>query len=373
MEKTSAAPSPAWPAGSLIWAGIKGLSLLEEEKKSIQEAEISGLILFKRNIETLPQLFELCREIHSLKPAPLIMMDREGGPVDRLKYLPEYPKWPAPADLAQLCSLEEIEQTAFYMAQEMKALGICINFAPCVDILSVPNPLFNRRLWGWWGDGPEKIAQKALMYLYGLKKAGLAGCAKHFPGHGGVREDSHLQLPVDHRDFEELYKCDLIPFQKAITAGVEMLMTAHVLYPKMDPLMPATLSRFFLTEILRKKMGFQGLIVSDDLDMKALYNRGFSLPEVMVQALGAGVDILLKCEPCEDLLELAETMHIALSRKHINKKLESKLIRLQKFKQRYCLIKPASSFEQLKNIVTESKAHRWCDELSKRRKEVLQK
>ena len=146
-------------------------------------------------------------------------------------------------------------------------------------------------------DTPEEISKKARAYFYGLKKAGLAACAKHFPGHGGVREDSHIKLPVDHRDFKALYAHDLIPFQKMIVAGVEMIMSAHVLYPKMDSVKPATLSSFFLEKTLRKKMGFQGLIVSDDLDMKALYEKDFSLPEVMVQALCVGVDILLKCEP----------------------------------------------------------------------------
>lgn len=352
------------PLCGLIWAGIKGVSLSEEEKKNIRELGISGLILFKRNIESLFQLFELCREIHSLDPAPLIMMDREGGVVDRLRHLPDFPSYPSPARMAQVCSLEEIEKTAFYMAREMKALGICINFAPCVDVPSVSNPLFEGRLWG---ACPVEISRRALAYFRGLKKAGLASCAKHFPGHGGVKEDSHLQRPEDHRDMETLYQHDLLPFQKMIDAEVEMVMSAHVLYSKVDSVMPATLSAVFLKKILREKLGFQGLIVSDDLDMKALYDRDFPLPEVMVQALSAGVDILLKCEPDLDWQVLAEEVQLVLSREKMDiNEIESKQARIKQFKQRYRTVKPVSSFDQLKKIVACPETHKWCKRLNKR-------
>ena len=352
------------PLCGLIWTGIKGLSLSEEEKKNIKEWDISGLILFKRNIESLSQLFELCREIHSLEPAPLIMMDREGGSVDRLRHLSDFPSYPAPARLAELCSLEEIEKTAFYMAREMKALGICINFAPCVDVPSVSNPLFEGRLWGGF---PEPISRKALFYFQGLKKAGVAACAKHFPGHGGVREDSHLQLPEDQRDRETLYRCDLLPFQKMIEAGVEMIMSAHVLYSKVDALMPATLSAVFLKEVLREKMGFQGLVVSDDLSMKALYSKNFSLPEVMVQALCAGVDVLLNCEPVWDIPAVIEEVQLRLSRKKTDTdEVGLKQDRIEQFRKKYGAVKPVSSFKQLKKIVACPKAHKWCKNLNER-------
>lgn len=348
------------PLRGLIWAGIKGNNLSVEEKRNIQG--ISGLILFKRNIESLAQLFELCREIHSLDPPPLIMMDREGGTVDRLKHL-DFPSWPGPAQLAKVCTLEEIEKTAFYMAREMKALGICINFAPCVDVPSVENPLFKERLWG---DVPEEVFQKARAYFHGLRKAGLAGCAKHFPGHGGVTEDSHLKLPVDHRDFKWLAK-DLFPFRKMIEAGVEMIMSAHVLYSGVDASKPATLSSLFLEKILREELKFQGLIVSDDLDMKALYNEDLSLPEVMAQALFAGVDILLKCEPYTDWEKLIEEVELILCRKKIREnQLELKKIKVEKFRQKYAAIKPVSSFEEFKKIVAATDSQEWCQQLRKR-------
>ena len=353
-----------------MWAGIKGLSLSEEEKKNIQKAGVSGLILFKRNIQSLPQLFDLCREIHSLNPAPLIIMDREGGSVDRLKHLASCPPWPAPSKMAPFCSSKEIEKTAFYMSQEMKALGISINFAPCVDVPAVSNPLLKGRLWG---SSPEQISRNAQACLHGIQKAGLAGCAKHFPGHGGVEEDSHLCLPRDQRSFEELHNYDLFPFRMLVTSGVEMVMSAHILYSNVDPVMPATLSSFFLKKVLRDKMNFQGLVVSDDLDMKALYNwqenrQKYTVPEIMVQALRAGVDILLKCEPV-NLWELSEEMQFVLSREKtagLKREIELKLVRLEKFKKKPNAIKPVSSFKELEKIMADPKVHQWCKELNKR-------
>ena len=347
-----------YPVGPLIWSGIRSLCLSKDEKKSLQKLKISGVILFKRNIESLKQLFELCREIHSLKPAPLIALDREGGPVDRLKHLPEFPPWPAPEKVATVCSLEEIKKTGYYMGREMKALGMSVNFAPCVDVPSVENPLFKGRLLG---TDYQNITQNALAYLQGLHKAGIAACAKHFPGHGAVKEDSHLELPVDNREFTDL-KEDLLPFQRMITGGVDMIMSAHLLYPKVDPRRPVTLSRIFLRKLLRNKMGFPGLIISDDLDMKAL--KKYSSTRVMFYALKGGVDILLKCEPA-DLGELYERLHQALEKQNIQD-IDLKLKRLKIFQQKYKGIKPVPSLAQLKKVLSEPKVHTWCKELESR-------
>ncbi len=343
----------------LLWTGIKGTTLSADEKKAIQEEEISGLILFKRNIESLPQLFELCREIHRLKPAPLIMIDREGGEVDRLKHLPDFYNWPSPEELSKICSLEEIEKTGFYMAREMKALGICINFAPVVDVPSVTNTLFKGRLFG---KTPEEIFLKSKAYFLGMRKAGLAACAKHFPGHGGVKEDSHITLPVDERALEKLYEKDLLPFQKIIDEKIEMIMSAHLLFPQVDPLMPVTLSSIFLQKILREQMRFSGLIVSDDLDMKALQN--IPVSEKMLSFLKAGGDVLLKCE-ASNLSALLDEIKQNFSREH-NLDIKAKLNRLKAFRTKYSVIKPVSSLSELKNILAQPKAQKWQEELTNR-------
>ena len=349
--------------GSFLWTGVKGPSLLPEEKNLLQKEKISGVIIFKRNVHSLSQVRELCREIQSLSPPPLLMMDREGGSVDRLKHLPEFFNWPGPEELSRLCSLEEIEKTAFYMAREMKALGIAVNFAPVIDLPLALNPLFKGRLFG---KNPEEIFQKARAYMSGIKKAGLSACAKHFPGHGGVREDSHITLPQDQRKLKALYEKDLRPFQKIIAQKIDLIMSAHILFPQVDPLRPATLSPVFLKQILREKMKFRGLILSDDLDMKALEKTGLSPCETVISFWRAGGDIGLKCEG-ESLGDLLEEIKQKISPlPQDSAGLPLKRARLRAFKKKYSGIK-AASLSGLKKILTEPKAKKWQEELLKRK------
>ena len=354
---------------SLIWMGLKGLSLSEEEKTNIQKYAVSGLILFKRNVKSLAQLLELCREINSLKPRPLIMMDREGGAVDRLCHLPDFPPWPGPAKLLR-CPLEEMEKTASFMALEMKALGICLNLAPVVDVPFTNNSLFEGRLWG---NTAEKVSKRALTWIRGFSQAGLASCAKHFPGHGGVSEDSHFTLPIDKRYLNTLKNQDLIAFHQAIKHGVEVIMTAHVAYPNVEKesketgpakalaTLPATLSPFLLKTLLRDSMGFKGLLVSDDMDMKALSQIGLSEMDIMKKAFSAGVDILLKCEPPANLpafLEKAKTAFKAQPKE--SQKIKTK--QLQKFQQKYSPIQPARSLKYVQRVL--SLSHQWHKKIS---------
>ena len=170
-----------------------------------------------------------------------------------------------------------------------------------------------------------------------------------------------MELPIDNREFTEL-KEDLLPFQMMIIGGVDMIMSAHLLYPKVDPRRPVTLSRIFLKKLLRNKMSFPGLVISDDLDMKAL--KKYSSTKVMFYALKAGVDILLKCEPA-DLLPLCERLHQALEKQNIQD-IDLKLRRLRIFQYKYKGIKPMSSLAQLKKVLSGAKAHTWCKELNSR-------
>ncbi len=334
--------------------GIKGLSLSEEEKKAIKKAGLFGLVLFKRNIKSLNQLFDLLREIHSLNPLLLLMMDREGGAVDRLSHLPDFPPWPGPEELSSLCSLKELEKTYFYTAREMRDLGIAVSLSPSVDIASVENPLFKGRLLG-----KKDLSKKALAVFKGIHRAGLLAVAKHFPGHGGVKEDSHLLLPVDQRPFSALEEKDLLPFKALISEGLKLIMTAHVLYPSADPHSPATLSPFFLKTVLRKKMNFKGLVLSDDLDMKAL--SGLTSVDRAFKALSAGVDVLLKCEPL-DMLSFSEALREKIEEKPKEKQISDRRA-LEKWQNTHS-IKPLSSFKSLKKRLDDS--WKWYDTLKRK-------
>ena len=348
--------------GQLIWSGIQGFTLTQEEKQWIEEEEISGIILFKRNISSLEQFHELCHSIHQLKNKPLIAMDREGGPVDRLKHLPEFCQWPAPEQIAEVCSVSEIKKTGFYMGREMKTVGIAINFAPCWDLPSVPSTLFKGRLWAKSAD-VQQVNENAQAFLQGLATAGLAKTAKHFPGHGGVTEDSHETLPIDQRPWKEIQQKDLILFQQAIKQNLDLIMTAHVLYPDVDSKYPASLSENILQKILREQLQFKGLIVSDDLDMKALSG---SLKKIATNILKAGGDILLKCQMDVDNFQIAKWLNEAVQKKILSANvIQEKIQRLKKFKQQFSNMNPLT-FAEWKNIVSDPTAHTWCQELQNR-------
>lgn len=349
--------------GTLIWSGIQGTSLSLEEKNWIEKEHISAVILFKRNIRSLSQFYELCREIKSLKPPPLLVVDREGGPVDRLKHLPETPNWPSPEELTKVCSLKEIRKTAFYMGEELRTFGFSVNFAPVWDYLSLKNVprLFRQRLLR---GSPLILAQRALAFTTGLKRAGLPGVAKHFPGHGGVMEDSHLVLPVDLRFQKELSK-DFSVFQKACEASVDLMMSAHILYPRLDQKNPATFSSAILRNLLREKMNFKGLVISDDLDMKALKN--FDLKQKAVQFFQAGGDIILKSRFDEEVLFLPENIRQAISSKKLCfQEMGLKIKKVQAFKEKY-QCKDIPPLVQWKDQVGKnSNSHLWCRKLNKR-------
>ena len=350
--------------GQLIWSGIQGLSLSPEEKHWIEEEEISCIILFKRNISSLEQFYELCHSIYQLKNKPLIAIDREGGPVDRLKHLPEFCQWPAPEQLSKTCSLNEIKKTAYYMGRELKTAGIAINFAPCWDLpsISAPGTLFKGRLWSL-SSNKQQVTEKAQAFLQGLKEAGLAKTAKHFPGHGGVAEDSHHTLPIDKRPWKEIEQKDLVIFQQAIKQNLDLIMMAHVLYPDVDSKYPASLSKYFLQKILREQMQFKGLIVPDDLDMKALSE---PLKDNCINILKNGGDILLKCNMDTDSFYIVQWLDSAVQQKTLSTgAVQEKIQRLQEFKQKFANSGPLT-FSEWKNIVSDPTAHAWCQELQNR-------
>ena len=413
--------------GQLIWSGIKSLNLSQEEKNWIETERISAVILFKRNIVSLPQLHELCCSLYELKHRPLIAMDREGGEVDRLKHLPEFGLWPAPEKLAQVCSPSEIKKTAFYMGKQMQALGVSINFAPCWDLPHTTNPLFAGRLFclttankatakvtaekNKTADKTEakitnKTSDKATAkapllnknetsssantilthsqielagkrttaFLQGLKKAGLACTAKHFPGHGGAVQDSHKEQAIDHRSWQEICRKDLKMFQQALTYSLDLIMTAHVLYTDYDPAYPASLSEKILQNFLKEQLGFKGLIVSDDIDMKGIQcakNSAGSnvLKPVVIRALKAGVDVLLKCQVSSDNFKMVDWMNQGFKKKQLLKHtMQKKIQKLLQFKQKFSSIGPLT-FSECSNIIKDRKIKLWQKELQSRLKD----
>ena len=278
--------------GSLFMVGIPRPVLDNETRQQLQELRPGGVILFRRNYTTPEALATLCAEIHSLfsDSRPLIAIDHEGGRVHRLN--PPFTHFPAMYKVGLTSSVNLAYQVGFAMGQELRSVGIDLDFAPVLDVLTNPaNTVIGDRAFS---SDPYQVALLGRAQARGLRDADVIPCGKHFPGHGGTLLDSHDDQPKDERSLEELTRIDLYPFQQVITEGIEVIMSAHVLYPALDPEFPATASRKILTSLLRQQMGFNGVIITDDLEMGAVV-RHSTIDQAVINALNAGADMLLVC------------------------------------------------------------------------------
>jgi len=282
--------------GNLFMVGLPGTELDESTKDLIRNFHINNFIIFKRNVSGREQLRTLCEDLRRCcieegLGLPLISIDQEGGSVTRLP-LP-FVQFPDARTLAEGPDSESaLYEYAVTCARELVEVGINMNLAPVLDVSLAGGGFFmERRSLG--GD-PRRVAELGTLVIETLQKAGVAACAKHFPGLGRAVIDPHYHLPRVDRKAEELRAVDLIPFQAAMTAGVAAIMTSHTIYTALDPLIPATLSKKIFTGLLREELGFEGLVITDDLEMGAIENDG-RVAEAAVRAFLAGVDLLLIC------------------------------------------------------------------------------
>lgn len=275
--------------GQLSILGFDGLSVPSYIRDLILEESLAGVILFKRNIESKEQLIELIRELKSIKKNyPLfISVDHEGGRVFRLP--PPFTQIPTAREIGLKNSAYEV---GALMGEELSEVGFNLNYAPVLDVdTNANNPIIGDRAFS---SDPEIVSKVALDLIRGLRAKNILPCGKHFPGHGETSKDSHLELPVVDLPLSRLEEVELIPFHAAIENQIEMIMTAHVLYPQIDPEYPATLSKKILTGLLRENLGYSGVIISDDFLMKAIADR-YGLGDAAKLFLEAGGDILLIC------------------------------------------------------------------------------
>jgi beta-N-acetylhexosaminidase len=281
--------------GQLLSVGFDGPTMPEELRARIAASAVGGVMLFRPNIASAGQVATLVGGLRDAAPGDLpllVSIDQEGGLVMRLRGLAT--DWPPMLAVGSAGDPARTQQVGRALGEELAALGIGWDFAPVLDVHTNPaNPVIGNRAFG---VTPEAAAAQALAFWRGLRGAGVVGCGKHFPGHGDTRADSHLELPVVDHDLARLRAVELAPFAAAAKAGMEAFMTAHVLYPALDPDRPATLSRRILTDLLRGELGFRGVIVSDDLGMKAVADR-YPIEELAVACVEAGADHLLVREP----------------------------------------------------------------------------
>jgi beta-N-acetylhexosaminidase len=302
-EQTTLAERKRRAAQRLI-LGFEGTGLPAALRGFVREAPPAGFILFARNIEEAAQVRELNRELLGLLPAslpPLLSVDQEGGRVLRIRDT----QWPPMRWLGNADDPGLTEQVAAAMAGELAAMGFNLDWAPVADVDSNPkNPVIGDRSFS---PDPEIVARHVLAFLDGLHGAGLMGSVKHFPGHGDTSVDSHLDLPVVEKELPDLEQCELLPFRQAVAAGVEIVMTAHVVFPEWDEDNPATMSERILRGWLRERLGHTGVVVSDDMEMGAIRGR-FALVQQLDLACRATVDLFLCCKSLDLQVEAWETL-----------------------------------------------------------------
>lgn len=297
-----------WQPGQLLFVGFEGTELPQDLARLLAAGRIGGVILFSRNITGPEQLRGLTRALHQEAPlgTPLLLaIDQEGGRVQRLRA--PWTVWPPLRALGRRDEPATTAAVASAIARELSDLGIGLDFAPVVDVDTNPqNPIIGDRSFG---STPERVARHAAAFIEAMQAGGVAACAKHFPGHGDTVADSHLELPRLPHDLDRLREVELPPFAAAARAGVASVMTAHVLFEALDRRRPATLSPPVM-HLLRGELGYDGVVFSDDLEMKAVADH--FTPEQRVRgSLEAGCDALLVCskadlrDECLRLLERA--------------------------------------------------------------------
>ncbi len=301
--------TPEALAGRLLVVGFDGTTLPARVARALEREAVAGVILFRRNLPSLEATVALTAAVAAAgapgAPPAFVAVDEEGGRVSRLP--PPEAKLPPMRRLGEIDDPTLVARAGHAIGARLRALGFNWDFAPILDVDSNPaNPVIGDRAFS---RDPARVSALALAFASGLAQGGVLACGKHFPGHGDTDTDSHLALPSLPHARARLDAIELAPFVAAAGAGLESLMTAHVVLSDIDPDVPATLSRAVMTGLLREELGYSGVLVSDDLEMRAVADR-WGTAEAAVLAIEAGCDLLLVCRD----LDRADAARDALTR-----------------------------------------------------------
>ncbi len=285
---------------------LAGTSLADHERDQLQNPHIGGVILFARNVKSREQISALVKQIRAASAQVLIAVDQEGGRVQRFR--DGFTRFPPMQKLGDLVAQDSAaglaltKDAGWLMAAEVIACGLDISFAPVLDVDRDTSSIIGDRSFS---DQPIAVIEIAQAFINGMHEAGMAATGKHFPGHGGIVADSHLEAPVDTRSWDELEAHDLKPFD-ALSGSLDGIMPAHITFPAVDP-DSVGFSSFWLQTILRKRLGFEGVIFSDDLTMKGADIAGGYVDKAKL-ALDAGCDMILVCNCPEGAIEVLDFM-----------------------------------------------------------------
>lgn len=288
---------------------LDGVELSVEERELLADPRVGGVILFSRNYHSPEQLTRLCQQIHEIRsPQLLIAVDQEGGRVQRFREgfteISAMGEFGRCYDRDHKRALQDAESAGWLMASELLSCGVDFSFAPVLDLAHGVSGVIGDRAFH---RNPEVVSVLAQSWMRGMHLAGMGAVGKHFPGHGGVKADSHVDVPTDERSFADLMIDDLVPFERMVLYGIEGIMPAHIYYTATDPDYTAGFSPFWLQAVLRKQLGFHGTIFSDDLSMEGAAPIG-GYPERAAAALKAGCDMILVCNHREQAIEVLDAL-----------------------------------------------------------------
>jgi beta-N-acetylhexosaminidase len=320
--------------GQLAIAGFAGHSVPKDLRLLAREFDLAGIILFARNVESPEQVAEVAREARELaRELPLwVSTDQEGGRVARLKR--PFTEWPPMLTLGRSGDEKLAERFARALAAELRGVGISLDYTPVLDILTNRrNPVIGDRALA---ERAEDVAKLGTIIIRTLQNEGIAACGKHFPGHGDTSTDSHHELPLIEHSPDRLERVELVPFRAAIQADVASIMTAHVLIPALDDERPATLSPRVVDGLLKQKLGYTGLVFTDDLNMNAISAK-YGVADASVAAIAAGCDTVLLCgtDQEEQVGALEALIHSVENGTLPLKRVEDALARQRRAKERF--------------------------------------
>ncbi|MCY6482953.1 beta-N-acetylhexosaminidase [Clostridium aestuarii] len=324
--------------GQMIIVGFNGYEINSGLRQLVEDYKIGGVILFKRNIQNSKQLLNLnnsIKYINSKNKIPLfITVDEEGGRITRL---PEgATKFPSNKVIGKVNDKKVSYEIGKVIGTELKAFGFNMNFAPVLDIYSNPkNKVIGDRSFG---IDPKIVSTLGVATMKGLQDANIISVVKHFPGHGDTNIDSHIGLPIVNYDKQRLDKFELIPFKNAIDEGVDVVMTAHIVLPQIDiSKRPATLSKKVLTGILRNELKFNGVIITDDMEMDAI-DKNYIIKNAAIESIKAGADVILVCHTLKKQIEVLQSLKDAVNCGQISmNRIDESVRRIIKLKEKYVL------------------------------------
>jgi beta-N-acetylhexosaminidase len=322
--------------GQMILAGISGTTMDADAKKLISQFHVGGIISYNNNFETPAQAVQLVNQLKAGNSSslPLLLgVDQEGGHVTRLPG--GLVNFPPNKQIGQVNNPEFSYKVGTLLGHELKEFGLNLDFAPVLDINSNPNnPVIGDRSFG---NNPEIVSKLGIQTMKGIQSQNVIPTIKHFPGHGDTSVDSHLELPIVNKSLKELKELELIPFERAIDQGADVVMVAHILLPELDKNNPASMSKVVMTNLLRKQLSFTGVIITDDMTMGAITEH-FDIGKAAVESVKAGSDIILVGHEYNNVVKITSSLKTAVENGEISEqRLNESIERLIQLKRKYSI------------------------------------